>query len=270
MARERNVGVVQGLRTRGRSTDCLASTPHQWIGYRHLRNYTHPGLVSRRATSVNLSMLSTGPGGSRSLSFFCALFHGINGLRITILDLWPKLLEYQREAIWVEWVVFSRFMRLAVIVILGTRWEVEMRTKSRTLPLNKRGMNFETFMWLFTRLSALAIMYLFMLVAIVGALVMGARNQMNLADVLRWAFTPNVSHVQSTNVPDLEPWATPFWKYGCQSIRPDRGGTWTAWRAQRIGRLLCSAQVDAALFRILIAILTPILIAIGIYVIWTS
>jgi succinate dehydrogenase hydrophobic anchor subunit len=50
------------------------------------------------------------------------------------------------------------------------------------------------------------------LVAIIGALIMGARNQMNLADVLRWGFMPNSSHVQSTDVPDLDPWATPFWR----------------------------------------------------------
>lgn len=83
--------------------------------------------------------------------------------------------------------------------------------KRRTLPLNKRGLNFEMAMWLFTRLSALA-MYALILFAIIGALVMGARNDMNLADVLRWGFMPNASHVQSTDVPELEPWATPFWK----------------------------------------------------------
>jgi succinate dehydrogenase hydrophobic anchor subunit len=66
-------------------------------------------------------------------------------------------------------------------------------------------------MWLFTRLSALA-MYGLMLFAVIGALVMGARNNMNLADVMRWAFMPSVTHVQSTNIPELEPWATPFWK----------------------------------------------------------
>jgi len=38
--------------------------------------------------------------------FFFVLFHVINGLRITILDLWPKLLEFQREAIWLEWYIF--------------------------------------------------------------------------------------------------------------------------------------------------------------------
>ena len=143
-----------------------------------------------------------------------------------------------------------------------------MRTRSRTLPLNKRGLNFETLMWLFTRLSALAL-YLFMLVAIIGALVMGARTQMNFADVLRWAFTPNVTHVQSTNVPSLDPWATPLWKtlasllvftaaahglHGVLSVLDD-------YFAQPRARIL---------FRVIITILLPVLPGIGIYVIWTS
>jgi len=66
-------------------------------------------------------------------------------------------------------------------------------------------------MWLFTRLSALA-MYALILFAVIGALIMGARTQMNMADVLRWGFMPNSSHVQSTDVPDLAPWASPFWR----------------------------------------------------------
>jgi len=52
--------------------------------------------------------------------FFCALFHAINGLRITIVDLWPKLLEHQREAIWVEWAVFIPIFGIAVFVIINT------------------------------------------------------------------------------------------------------------------------------------------------------
>lgn len=87
-----------------------------------------------------------------------------------------------------------------------------MKTKSRrTLPVSERGLNFETLMWYFTRLSALA-MYALILFALIGALVMGARSQMNFADVMRWAFMPNSAHVQSTNVPDLAPWSTNFWK----------------------------------------------------------
>jgi len=86
-----------------------------------------------------------------------------------------------------------------------------MATKPRSLPLSKRGLNFEMLMWLFTRLSALA-MYGLILVAVIGALIMGARTQMNMADVLRWGFMPNSTHVQNTNVPDLAPWASPFWR----------------------------------------------------------
>lgn len=91
------------------------------------------------------------------------------------------------------------------------------KTKSRSLPLGKRGLNFEMLMWIFTRLSALA-MYGLILFAILGALYMGARYQMNLADVMRWGFMPNSTHVQNTNVPDLEPWMTSFWKLTASAL----------------------------------------------------
>jgi succinate dehydrogenase cytochrome b subunit len=52
--------------------------------------------------------------------FFCVLFHAINGLRITIVDLFPKLLVHQREAIWVEWAVFLPLFAVAVYVIIST------------------------------------------------------------------------------------------------------------------------------------------------------
>jgi len=52
--------------------------------------------------------------------FFCVLFHAINGLRITLIDLFPKLLVHQREAIWVEWAVFLPLFAIAVFVIIRT------------------------------------------------------------------------------------------------------------------------------------------------------
>ena len=55
-------------------------------------------------------------------------------------------------------------------------------TKRRILPLSKRGINFEMLMWLFTRLSALA-MYALILFAIIGALIMGARTLSNTTEV---------------------------------------------------------------------------------------
>ena len=46
------------------------------------------------------------------------LFHAINGLRITILDLFPKLIEHYRKAINIEWVVYILVAGFALFVIL--------------------------------------------------------------------------------------------------------------------------------------------------------
>jgi len=54
--------------------------------------------------------------------FFCALFHAVNGLRITILDLFPKLIDHHREAIWIEWAVFLPLFGVSALVILMTAW----------------------------------------------------------------------------------------------------------------------------------------------------
>jgi succinate dehydrogenase / fumarate reductase cytochrome b subunit len=51
--------------------------------------------------------------------FFCVLFHAINGLRITILDLWPSLLVHSREAIWLEWLIFLPVYGFAAFVIVS-------------------------------------------------------------------------------------------------------------------------------------------------------
>jgi hypothetical protein len=34
------------------------------------------------------------------------------------MDLWPKLLEYQNEAIWLEWAVFIPIFGIAAFVIV--------------------------------------------------------------------------------------------------------------------------------------------------------
>ena len=46
------------------------------------------------------------------------LFHAINGLRITILDLFPKLIRHYRIAINVEWAAYALLCGFAVMVIL--------------------------------------------------------------------------------------------------------------------------------------------------------
>jgi len=46
------------------------------------------------------------------------LFHAINGLRITILDLSPKLIEHFRTAINIEWVAYILVAGFALFVVL--------------------------------------------------------------------------------------------------------------------------------------------------------
>jgi succinate dehydrogenase hydrophobic anchor subunit len=83
-----------------------------------------------------------------------------------------------------------------------------MQAKPRTAP--QKGFNFDYLMWLFTRLSALA-MYLIAIVGVVAALLMSARQNMSVADLMRWAFMPNPNHVVNTNIPDIEAWKGIFW-----------------------------------------------------------
>ena len=46
------------------------------------------------------------------------LFHAINGLRITILDLWPHLMERYRQVIQVEWIIYAIVCLFAVFTVL--------------------------------------------------------------------------------------------------------------------------------------------------------
>ena len=141
-------------------------------------------------------------------------------------------------------------------------------SKSRNLTLSQRGMNFEMLMWYFTRLSALA-MYALILFGLIGALVMGARNQMNMADIMRWAFMPNVTHVQNTNVPDIAPWASTFWKLtACALV--------LVAVAHGVHGLVVIADDYIAsvggrkIVRLLSIVFMLLMMGIGLYIIWTS
>ncbi|MBN1303413.1 MAG: hypothetical protein JXA13_03185 [Anaerolineales bacterium] len=140
--------------------------------------------------------------------------------------------------------------------------------KNKPLPLLKRGLNFEMLMWIFTRLSALG-MYVLILTAAVGALVMGARTQMNIADVLRWSFMPNTTHVQSTNIVAIDPWAHAFWKTVASL-------TLLVATAHGIHGLVVIADdyiikpLGRNIIRIISILFMLAMISIGLYIIWTS
>lgn len=81
---------------------------------------------------------------------------------------------------------------------------------SRSAP--KIGFSFEYLMWIFTRISGLALLLL-SLVGLVGAFYLGARQQVDLGALARWTFFPNPNHVVNTEIPDVAAgWANAWWQ----------------------------------------------------------
>ena len=138
-------------------------------------------------------------------------------------------------------------------------------------PPPARGFNFEYVMWLFTRLSALGL-YLLAILGLIGALLMGARNQVNMADLMRWSFMPNPNHVlldTSNNVLDPDAWMTTFWRVmGC-GVLLLAGAHAFHGLLNVIEDYLSSPRVRRFL-RILVVLIWLAASAIGIYVILTS
>jgi succinate dehydrogenase hydrophobic anchor subunit len=67
-------------------------------------------------------------------------------------------------------------------------------------------------MWLFTRLSGLSL-FLLALIGVVGAFLLGAREQIDLPTLMRWTFFPNPNHVVNSDIPDVtQGWANAFWQ----------------------------------------------------------
>ena len=146
-----------------------------------------------------------------------------------------------------------------------------MLAKRRTLSLAKRGFDFEIFMWLFVRLSALA-MYLFALIGLVGALIMGARTQVNFADLLRWTFMPDSNHVLMNttlnNIANMDAWVTLFWKL--------MGSLFVTFAAAHGLHGVLSVVEDylknpavRRFLRYFVLVLTFVGIGIAVYVVWT-
>ena len=49
---------------------------------------------------------------------FIVIFHALNGLRIAILDIWPRFLVYQREALWLQWLIFIPVYGLTIFILI--------------------------------------------------------------------------------------------------------------------------------------------------------
>lgn len=74
------------------------------------------------------------------------------------------------------------------------------------------GLSFEYVMWIFTRISGIAL-FVLAAIGIISAFVLGARTQVDLPTLMRWTFFPNPNHVINSNIPDVTlGWANGFWQ----------------------------------------------------------
>lgn len=120
MALDRNVG-LKGFRYRG-GLPMLSWRLHRWTGI---------GIV----VFVSLHMLASlfGSQGSdwgiaintvyesvwfQLLVVGLVYYHALHGLRVILLDFWPRFLEYQREITWAQWLIFIPLYLMSVMIML--------------------------------------------------------------------------------------------------------------------------------------------------------
>jgi succinate dehydrogenase / fumarate reductase membrane anchor subunit len=82
--------------------------------------------------------------------------------------------------------------------------------RNRTVP--QPAMSFEYIMWMFTRISGLALLFLGS-IGMVMAFAMGGRELLDLPTLVRWTFFPNPNHVVNSDIPDVtQGWANAYWQ----------------------------------------------------------
>ncbi len=121
MVLKRNVG-LSGLKYRG-GGPMLAWSLHRISGItlisllslHVLASFFQHQLGNDLATNINIIYESIY---TQVFIVFAVLFHGLNGLRIIILDTFPKLIEYQREVTWLQWLAFIPIYGLTVFIMV--------------------------------------------------------------------------------------------------------------------------------------------------------
>ena len=122
MALSRKVGLLEGVKYKG-GGPMLAWVLHRLSGLSiiiFVALHVIAGFLTQQMGSdlgININIIY------QSIYFqlyilFCALFHGVNGLRIIILDIWPRLIRYQKESTWLEWFVILPIYILTAFIMI--------------------------------------------------------------------------------------------------------------------------------------------------------
>jgi succinate dehydrogenase / fumarate reductase cytochrome b subunit len=123
MALKRIVGLAAGARYRG-GGPMLAWALHRisgltmilFISTHVLASFFQHQLGNDLGTTINIIYESIY---FQVFIYFAVIFHTLNGLRIVILDTWPGLLEYQREATWLQWLIFIPVYGLTIFMMVS-------------------------------------------------------------------------------------------------------------------------------------------------------
>jgi len=121
MALKRNVGLA-GAKYKG-GGPMLAWALHRisglaiviFISLHILASFSQHQLGSNLGTTINIIYESIY---FQIFIVFVVLFHALNGLRIILQDTWPKLQEYQRELIWLQWIIFIPTYGLTIFMMI--------------------------------------------------------------------------------------------------------------------------------------------------------
>ena len=110
MTLSRRVSIWQGLRYRGKQ-GMLNWILHRitglgivvFVGLHVAGGYFGQLLASDLAFALN-TIYRSWP--IQLFVYLSVLFHAINGTRLALMDLFPNLIRYQRELLWLQWAVF--------------------------------------------------------------------------------------------------------------------------------------------------------------------
>jgi succinate dehydrogenase / fumarate reductase cytochrome b subunit len=118
MVLNRRVGFFQGLKYQGGAT-MIAWMLHRvsgigiltFVSLHILASFFMQQLDNNWAASLNAIYESWV---FQVVMLFFVLFHVLNGVRILVLDFWPPFQAYQRQALWVQWLIFAPVYGLTV------------------------------------------------------------------------------------------------------------------------------------------------------------
>lgn len=121
MAFGRKIG-LQGLRYQG-GGPMLAWVLHRigglamviFVGMHIVSSFSMQQFGSNLGTTINI-IYESWP--FQAVLYFFVIFHAFNGLRIILLDLWPKFLKYQKEATWLQWIIIIPVYGLTVFIMI--------------------------------------------------------------------------------------------------------------------------------------------------------